>query len=105
MDISSNFCMNCLQGFPTEISRDKHFGYCKDNETVRIEMPKDGSFMKLHNGQYQFKAPFIMCADLEANLEPIEGSTSNSEEAYTKEINKHIPVCIASSLTGKLKIH
>ena len=61
--------------------------------------------MKLHNGQYQFKAPFIMYADFEANLEPIEGSTSNPEEAYTKEINKHNPVCIASSLMGKLKIH
>ena len=35
-----HFCMNCLQGFPTEISRDKHFGYRKDNETVRTKMPK-----------------------------------------------------------------
>ena len=33
------FCMNCLQGFKEEKSRDKHVGYCKDNESVRIEMP------------------------------------------------------------------
>ena len=46
--------MNCLQGFPTEISRDKRFEYCKDNETVRIEMPKEDSFVKFHDGQYQF---------------------------------------------------
>ena len=32
-----HFCLNCLQGFPTEISRDMHFQCCKDNETVRIE--------------------------------------------------------------------
>ena len=32
-----HFCMNCLQGFPTEISRDKHFKYCKDKETLKIE--------------------------------------------------------------------
>ena len=32
------FCINCLQGFPTEIIRDKHFEYCIENETVRICM-------------------------------------------------------------------
>ena len=26
------FCMNCLQGFKEETSRDKHIGYCIDNE-------------------------------------------------------------------------
>ena len=34
------FCMNCLQGFKEEeSSRDEHIGYCKDNESVRIERP------------------------------------------------------------------
>ena len=40
--------MNCLQGFSYEESRNKHFEYCKDNETIRIEMPKKGSFVKFH---------------------------------------------------------
>ena len=86
-----HFCMNCFQGFFTEISRDKHFEYCMDNETVRICMPKQGSLEKFHNGQYQFKVPFIMYADFEAILEPIEGSTPNPEMPYTEEINKHVP--------------
>ena len=50
-----HFCMSCFQGFSSEISRDKHFKYCKDNETVRIKMPKEGSLIKFHDGQYQFK--------------------------------------------------
>ena len=33
------FCMNCLQGFWEEKSKNEHVGYCKDNESVRIEMP------------------------------------------------------------------
>ena len=60
--------MNCLQGFPTEISKDKHFEYCKDNKTIRIEMPKEGSLLKFHDGQYQFKAPFVMDADFQGVL-------------------------------------
>ena len=29
--------MNCLQGFTLELNRDKHYAYCIDNETVRVE--------------------------------------------------------------------
>ena len=35
-----HFCMNCLQGFMQESSRDQHQVY---NESVRVEMPKQGS--------------------------------------------------------------
>ena len=29
------FCTNCLQRFTLELSRDEHYGYCNDNETIR----------------------------------------------------------------------
>ena len=86
-----HFCMNCLQGFHSEESRDNHFKYCKVNETVRIEMPKRGSFVKFHDGQYQFKVPVVMYAGFEAILKPIEAPKPNPEESYTKVINQHIP--------------
>ena len=31
-----HFCMNCLQGFTQESSRDQHQVYCEDNESVRV---------------------------------------------------------------------
>ena len=98
--------MNCLQGFQYEISRDKHFEYCIDNETVRIKMLKKGSFVKFHNGQYQFKVPFIMHTDFEAILEPIKGSMPNPEMPFTKGINKRIPsgFCVNSKFAfGKVE--
>ena len=45
-----HFCLTCLQGFQYKESRDKHSEYCKDNESVRIEMPKEGSFVKFQDG-------------------------------------------------------
>ena len=86
-----HFCLNCLKGFHSETSRDNHFEYCKDKEAVRIEMPKEGSFIELNDGQNQFKVPFIMYGDFEAILKPIEEPSLNPEEPYTKEINQHIP--------------
>ena len=76
-----HLCMNCLQGFHSEQSRDKHFEYCKDNETVRIQMPREGSLVKFRDGENQFKVPFVMYADFESILNPIESSESNPEES------------------------
>ena len=101
-----HFCLNCLQGSHSEKRRDKHFEYCKDNETVRIEMPKKGSFMKYHDGQYQFKVPFVIYVDFEAILKSIETFKPNPKESYTKEINQHIPsgFCAYSKFAyGKVK--
>ena len=98
--------MNCLQGFRSEESRDKHFKYCKDNEAVGIKMPEEGSFVKFHNGRKQFKVPFVMYADFEAILKPIETPEYNPEESYTKVINQHIPsgFCVYSKFAyGKVE--
>ena len=51
------FCKNCLQGFTQELSRDEHYSYCTDNETVRVEMPNKGSTIEFYDGQNQFKVP------------------------------------------------
>ena len=50
-----HFCMNCLQGFTQELTRDQHQAYCEDNESVRVEMPKQGSAVEFKDGQNQFK--------------------------------------------------
>ena len=55
-----HFCMNCLQGFTQESSRDQHQVYCEDNESVRVEMPKQGSTIEFKDRQNQFRVPFIM---------------------------------------------
>ena len=57
---NTNFCMNCLQGFMQESTRDQHQVYCEDNESVRVEMPKQGTTVEFKDGQKQFKVPFIM---------------------------------------------
>ena len=67
-------CFNCLQGFHSETSRDKHYEYCKDNEAVSIEMPKEGSFVEFHDGQNQSKVPFMMYVDFESVHKPVKGT-------------------------------
>ena len=66
------FCTNCLQGFWEEYSRDEHISYCKDNESVRIEMPHRRPIVEYSDGQFQFKVPFIMHTDFESILENLD---------------------------------
>ena len=96
-----HFCMNCLQGFTQESSRDQHQAYCENNESVRVEMPKQGSTVEFKDGQNQFKVPFIMCADFESILEPTEFPNPNSNQPYTNEVSRHTPSgwCVYSKFT------
>ena len=81
-----HFCMNCLQGFMQESSRDQHQVYCKDNEAVRVEMLKQGSTVEFKDGQNQCRVPFMTYADFESILEPMDPVESPSQP-YTNEVN------------------
>ena len=85
------FCNNCLQGFKEESSRDEPIGYCVDNKSVKVEMPHKNPIVQYSDGQFQFKVPFIMYADFESILEPIQGPGNDPRISSTRGINNHIP--------------
>ena len=94
------FCTNCSQGFSLEVSRNQHQVYCKDNEAVRVEMPRKGKTIELFDGQNQFKVPFTMYYDLEVLLLPMkervpedrdEPLVKQGPRAYTIKVNHHVP--------------
>ena len=39
--VKEYFCMNCLQGFKEESSRNEHIDYCIDNESVKVEIIRE----------------------------------------------------------------
>ena len=81
-----------LAGFTQELSKDQHQVYCEDNESVRVEMPKQGSTIEFNNRQNQFKVPFITYADFESILEPMDPVEPGCpSQPYTNEVNQHMP--------------
>ena len=100
------FCMNCLQGFNEESFRDEHLDYCINNESVKVEMPHKNPIVQYSDGQFQFKVPFIMYADFESILEPIQGPENNPSISSTRGINNHVPSgwCVRSEFAhGKVE--
>ena len=81
-----HYCPNCLQAFCTEKSRETHYANCMDHDFVKVEMPnrEEDKYVQYHDGQKQFKVPFIMYADFESILEPMENNSKGL-------VNKHVP--------------
>ena len=90
--------MKDINVFEIELSGDQHYSYCTDNETVSVEIPSKGSTVEFYDGQNQFKVPFMMYADFESILMPIQGPNPDLNKAYTTKVNQHIPsgCCIYS---------
>ena len=88
---TQHFCNNCLQGFSDIASRDNHYDYCRSNESVRIEMPTRNPIVSYSNGQHQFKVSFVMYADFESILEPIQGVSNDPNMSSTRGVNIHKP--------------
>ena len=97
-----HFCMNCLNGFRTESARDKHYECYSSKGHVKVKMPTEKEkWLKFHDGQYQFKVPFMLYADFESILKSVDEryrdrmNTMKTEKKgkapYTEKINTHEP--------------
>ena len=86
------FCLNCLNGFDTPEKLDKHNEYCGEEESVKINMPPPGTYLKFKNYLYSERAPFVIYADFESLLKPLETCKPDPNKSYTHKYNKHEPV-------------
>ena len=94
--------MNYLNGFRTGSARDKRYEYCSSNGHVNVNMPsEEENWLKFHGGQYQFMLPFILYADSESILKPVNERYRDSmntmkaerkgKTSYMEKINRHVP--------------
>ena len=85
------FCLRCLNPFWCEKSLNEHQEYCKEYEAVKIEMPKKETILKFKNYHRREKVPFIISADFESFIKPMQSCEPNPESSYTKQYQKHEP--------------
>ena len=89
---SRHFCLNCFNGFDTPESLNNHKEYCYNNECVKINMPPTGLFLEFKNFVHSEKAPFVIYADFESLIKPLDVCDPDPEKSYTKKYQKHEPV-------------
>ena len=85
------YCMRCLNPFHSQESLDKHLEYCSTHEAVKTEMPGEGTILSFENYNRSMRVPFIVYADFESFIKPIDTCGPNPENSYTKQYQKHTP--------------
>ena len=88
---TSNICLNCMNGFKSKDSLNKHKEYCYNNECVKIVMPPPNTFLSFKNFRFSEKAPFAIYADFESFIKPIDSCDPDPNKSYTKKYQKHKP--------------
>ena len=54
-------------------------------------MPEKGTMLEFKNYHRSEKVPFIIYADFECNIKPIQSCEPNPQSSYTKQYQKHEP--------------
>ena len=88
---AKHLCLRCLNHFPTQERLDMHKEYCSANEAVNIEMPEEGTTLSFKNYNRSTRTPFIVYADFESFIKPIDTCGPNPKNSYTKQYQKHTP--------------
>ena len=86
-----HYCPRCLNHFTTQEKLATHKEYCSTHEAVKIEMPGEGTILKFKNYNRSMRVPFIVYADFESFIKPIDTCGPNPENSYTKQYQKHTP--------------
>ena len=74
------FCKRCLSHFTKEEKLKRHEQLCNREEYCSIQhiLPSPGSSIEFRAYKFQTRAPFVIYADLESVLEPIDEHLGNT---------------------------
>ena len=85
------FCDRCLNPFWCEESLNNHVVYCNEYEAVKIQLPEKRTMLEFKNYHRFEKVSFLVYADFECFIKPLDTCNLNPESSYTKQYQKHEP--------------
>ena len=80
-------CDYCLQFFNCEKTLEDHLEYCKKFKCGKAVYPEKGETLKFKNYEKMHDIPFVIYADLESILKPVNNNIGDN----TKQFQKHKP--------------
>ena len=98
---TAEICRSCLNHFPNKDKLKNHEEYCFQNETIKIEMPKEGSSISFMHHNRSIKVPFVVYADFEAFTKEIKTIPQNDRVAFTQKYQRHQPSGFCYKIVGQ----
>ena len=88
---SMHYCRRCLNGFTRIEALTKHSEYCSQQDAQKIELPEPGTMLSFKNYSRKMRVPFVVYADFESFIKPIDTCQPNPNTSYTNKYQKHVP--------------
>jgi len=85
------YCLRCLNHFPSKEGLAKHEEYCKNHEAVKIVLTKKGTILVFKNDKHSMRVPIVVYADFESFTRPIDTCQPDPDNSFTKKYQKHEP--------------
>ena len=98
---TAEICRSCLNHFPDKKKLKNHEEYCFQNETVKIEMPKEGSSISYVHHNRSIKVPFVFYADFEAFTKEIQTTPQSDKVSFTQKYQHHQPSGFCYKIVGQ----
>ena len=98
---TAEICRSCLNHFPNKDKLKNHEEYCFQNETIKIEMPKEESSISFKHHNRSIKVPFVVYADFEAFTKEIKTIPQNDRVAFTQKYQHHQPSGFCYKIVGQ----
>ena len=89
---SRHICLNCFNNFNSPETLKKHKEYCYENESVKINMPPPGTYLRFNKFHHSEKAPFAIYGDFESLIKHMDNCDPDPNKSYTKKIQMHEPI-------------
>jgi len=87
-----HYCQHCLHGFLSEEKLQHHLSFgCGAVTETRPTMPEEGTYVQFKDWYKQFKVPFVIYADFETLLNPVEMAEHGQDESFTETFQEHVP--------------
>lgn len=83
-------CDMCLQFFENNQNLERHMNVDCDKCVTVLPEPND-KFIQFKNVQNKFKLPFVMYADFESLLVPVQGCEPCETKSFTSNTHFHVP--------------
>jgi len=85
------YCRNCLGSFRTQEALDNHIQACKDHDFCYVKMPEEGkNILRYQEGSKSIRVPFVIYADTECILRPIQSVKDQSDKPSTRNVAEHV---------------
>ena len=80
-----------LNGYTSKAALSNHSEYCSQHDVQKIIMPDSGTMLKFKNYCRSMRVSFIIYADFESFIKPVDTCHPNPRGSYTKQYQKHMP--------------